>query len=69
MSMKFLITPPKFEEINQLDFSVKPTADVDLSLQISEEQDFTANSKNPRITPSSERFSPFKNPLNIIDPS
>jgi hypothetical protein len=60
------LLPPKFDEIIVPDFSVKPAEDVDPLLQLSADQNFTTNSKNPRIIPQTERFAHFKSPLNIV---
>jgi hypothetical protein len=60
------LLPPKFDEIIVPDFSVKPAEDVNPSLQLSADQNFTTNSKNPRTIPQTERFAHFKSPLNIV---
>jgi hypothetical protein len=48
------------------DFSVKPAPDVDSSLQLSAKQNFTTNSKNPRVIPQTERFARFNSPLSFL---
>jgi hypothetical protein len=58
---------PFIEQIVQPNFSVKLANVVDLSLQLSEDQQFTVNSKNPRIPSPADKFSHFKTTLNVID--
>jgi hypothetical protein len=61
------LLPSKFYEIVQPDFSIKPVDDVDPSLQLSEDQEFTTDSKNPRIPSPANKFYRFKNTLSVID--